>query len=58
MDIVISAVMDMDGIETAMKSKVIKAINKVIWIQNDLFARHYIPEVEEMAETNGVINGH
>jgi hypothetical protein len=43
MDIVISAVMDMADIDTQMKSRVIRAFNKVIWIQNDLFARHYIP---------------
>ena len=42
-DIVISAVMDMDAVDTAMKSRVLRAFNKVIWIQNDLFARHYIP---------------
>jgi hypothetical protein len=44
-DIVIGAVMDMDVIDTQMKSKVIRALNKVIWIQNDLFARHYIPKL-------------
>jgi len=41
-DIVIGAVMDMDAIDTVMKSRVLRALNKVIWIQNDLFARHYI----------------
>lgn len=43
-DVVVGAVMDMD-IETQMKSSVIRALNKVIWIQNDLFARHYIGKV-------------
>jgi len=42
-DIVVGAVMDMDVIDNATKSKVIRAFNKVLWIQNDLFARHYIP---------------
>jgi hypothetical protein len=42
-NIVIGAVMEMNAIDTAMKSKVLRALNKVIWIQNDLFARHYIP---------------
>jgi len=41
-DLVVSAVMDMDVIDTQMKSRVIRALNKVVWIQNDLFARHYI----------------
>jgi len=41
-DLVVGAVMDMDVIDTQMKSRVIRALNKVIWIQNDLFTRHYI----------------
>jgi len=41
-DIVVGAVMEMEVIDTQMKSRVIRALNKVIWIQNDLFARHYI----------------
>ena len=52
MDVVIDAVMDMDDIDTTMKSRVIKAFNKVIWIQNDLFSRHYMAET--IVETNGV----
>lgn len=46
-DIVVGAVMDMDVIDTQMKSRVIRALNKVIWIQNDLFTRHYIAKGEE-----------
>ena len=42
-DIVVGAVMELDVIDTQMKSRVIRALNKVVWIQNDLFARHYIP---------------
>lgn len=41
-DVVVGAVMTMDAVENAMKSRVIRALNKVIWMQNDLFARHYI----------------
>jgi hypothetical protein len=41
-DIVVGAVMEMTEIDNGMKSRVIRALNKVIWIQNDLFARHYI----------------
>lgn len=48
-DIVVGAVMDMDVIDTQMKCKVIRALNKVVWIQNDLFARHYITEVGSSA---------
>lgn len=45
-DIVVGAVMEME-IENVMKSRVIRALNKVVWIQNDLFARHYLPKAGE-----------
>ncbi len=41
-DVVVRAVMEMSEIGDGMKSRVIRALNKVVWIQNDLFARHYI----------------
>jgi len=44
-DIVVGAVMQMTEIDNVTKSRVIRALNKVIWIQNDLFARHYIGKV-------------
>lgn len=34
----------MDSVPNEMKSRVIRALNKIIWIQNDLFARHYLPK--------------
>ena len=45
-DIMVGAVMGMSEIDNEMKSKVMRALNKVLWIQNDLFARHYIEDVE------------
>lgn len=42
-DIVVGAVFEMD-IDNVMKARVIRALNKVVWIQNDLFARHYLPK--------------
>ncbi len=45
-DIVVGAVMEMNEIDNVMKSRVMRALNKVVWIQNDLFARHYIGKVE------------
>ena len=42
-DIAVGAIMEMNEIDTVMKSRVIRALNKVVWIQNDLFARHYLP---------------
>lgn len=41
-DIVVGAVMAMDEVDNVMKGRVIRALNKVVWIQNDLMARHYI----------------
>ena len=38
-----SAVMGRDDLPQEVKTATLLAINKVIWIQNDLFARHYIP---------------
>jgi len=52
-DIVVGAVMEMTEIDTATKSKVIRALNKVIWIQNDLFARHYLTDVAASEATVG-----
>jgi len=43
-DIVIGAVMEMDVIDNKMKGRVLRAFNKVLWIQNDLFARHYLAD--------------
>jgi len=45
-DIVVGAVMEMSEIDNVMKARVIRALNKVVWIQNDLFARHYIGKAE------------
>lgn len=42
--IVVGAVMDMDDVPNPSKKAVILALNKVLWIQNDLFARHYITQ--------------
>jgi len=41
-DIVVGAVLEMD-IDLGTKGKVIRALNKVVWIQNDLFAWVYLP---------------
>jgi len=41
-DIVVGAVMEMEGVDASTKMKVMRAFNKVLWIQNDLFARHYV----------------
>jgi hypothetical protein len=55
-NVVIDAVLKMDDVPNEGKSAVLKALNKVIWIQNDLMAKWYIPQGTE-GETNGVANG-
>lgn len=45
--VVVGAVMDMDDVPNPSKKAVILALNKVLWIQNDLFARHYITKPVE-----------
>ncbi|TAQ87414.1 hypothetical protein B7494_g4244 [Chlorociboria aeruginascens] len=53
-DIVIGAVLALEGVELETKGNVLRALNKVIWIQNDLFSRHYIDEInEELVAVDG-----
>lgn len=51
-NVVIDAVLKMDDVPNEGKSAVLKALNKVIWIQNDLMAKWYIPQGTE-GQTNG-----
>ena len=53
-DIVVGAVMGMDEVDNVMKGRVIRALNKVVWIQNDLMSRHYVGGVSMGGE---VVNG-
>ncbi|KAF8079358.1 Protoglobin-domain-containing protein [Lyophyllum atratum] len=41
-DILIEAVMGHPDLDLETKQAVLRAFNKLLWIQNDLFARHYI----------------
>lgn len=41
-DVVVGAVMGADGLDLTTKTKTVRAWNKLLWIQNDLFARHYV----------------
>ncbi|RPA90156.1 hypothetical protein L873DRAFT_476914 [Choiromyces venosus 120613-1] len=45
-DVVIGAVLAHPDLDNETKSAVLRALNKVIWIQNDLFARHYVVDLE------------
>lgn len=42
MDIVIGVVLEMEEIDLQLKGRVLRALNKVLWIQSDLMARHYL----------------
>lgn len=44
--------MDMD-IDNGVKKAAILGLNKVLWIQNDLFARHYMTPAPAAAQQNG-----
>ncbi|CZT40753.1 uncharacterized protein RSE6_00402 [Rhynchosporium secalis] len=46
-DIVIGAVINIDAIDNEIKFKVMRALNKVIWIQNHLMSRHYLVESDD-----------
>ncbi|KAG8999305.1 hypothetical protein FRB94_006236 [Tulasnella sp. JGI-2019a] len=43
-DLVPGAVVEHPDLDDHTKSSVLRALNKVIWIQNDLFAWHYMPD--------------
>ncbi|CAE6464570.1 hypothetical protein ACGC1H_006048 [Rhizoctonia solani] len=45
-----SAVTGRDDLPQEVKTATLLAINKVMWIQNDLFARHYIPSFASKAQ--------
>ncbi len=49
-DIILNAIMGLN-VPLEAKTKLIRAFNKLLWIQNDLFTRHYITEEEPKAET-------
>lgn len=43
-DILVNAVITHPDLDIDTKNAVARAANKLLWIQNDLFARHYIPD--------------
>lgn len=45
-DIVLEAVMGAEELDLSTKTKVIRAFNKLLWIQNDLFQRHYVASAD------------
>ncbi|TGZ82493.1 hypothetical protein EX30DRAFT_339776 [Ascodesmis nigricans] len=49
-DIFVDAVITHPDLDIPTKNAVARAVNKLIWIQNDLFARHYV--VDESVKVN------
>ncbi|KAI9806287.1 MAG: hypothetical protein M1825_006402 [Sarcosagium campestre] len=41
-DQIVAVVMAIDGLDLETKGSIVRAFNKLLWIQNDLFARHYV----------------
>jgi hypothetical protein len=53
---VIDVVMSVETLDLKKRIEIVKALNKYWWIQNDLFARHYVVEMnvdETLLETQG-----
>lgn len=47
--VLIGAIFDL-SLEPETKKKMISAFNKLLWIQNDLFAQYYVYDGHELAE--------
>lgn len=58
-DILIDAILNHPDLKSDQKTAVIRALGKVLWIQNDLFAKWYVKDGEEFqtAETEPEIEG-
>lgn len=54
--ILVDAVMGHPDLDTPTKTAVLRAVNKILWIQNDLFARHYITDAAAVAATKVVLD--
>ncbi|KAL7413134.1 Protoglobin-domain-containing protein [Mrakia frigida] len=57
-DVLVATIVPLDEetLPAAMKLKVLRAINRILWIQQDLFQRHYIRSDEEMVAAAARIN--
>jgi len=54
-DVVVGAVLGSSELDQETKGKVLSAFNKILWIQNDLFARHYLEEPWSPPKEKGVL---
>ena len=53
-DVVVKSVLATDGVDADTKGKVASAFNKLLWIQNDLFARHYVVDKDSGTQPQGM----
>ncbi|KAL7273826.1 hypothetical protein RUND412_003292 [Rhizina undulata] len=51
-DILLKSVVEHPDLDAATKSAVLRAFNKIVWIQNDLFARQYTVDQEAPAKAS------
>ena len=54
-EIIAGAVMDLAGVDEETKKRIVLAWNKVLWIQNDLFARRYMVDMASGERPEGWI---
>ncbi|EEH19835.1 hypothetical protein PABG_02094 [Paracoccidioides brasiliensis Pb03] len=47
-DLMLKTTLAADGLDLRTKTSVLAAFNKLMWIQNDLFLRHYVAEKPEL----------
>ena len=55
-DVIVGLVLEMEEIDARTKKEVILAWNKLLWIQNDLFARHYVVDEDTGERPRGSEN--
>lgn len=63
-DVIVALVLETEGLDPSAQKDVIRAWNKLLWIQNDLFARHYVvdedtgelPRGGRSSERKGVVS--
>ncbi|KAI9717768.1 MAG: hypothetical protein M1812_004497 [Candelaria pacifica] len=53
-DVVAKTVLEAEELDAAKKVDVVRAFNKLLWIQNDLFARHYVVDHDTGSAPRGV----
>ena len=53
MSLLIDEILMMEGLDRKFKRGLLKAVNKMLWVQNDLFGRHYLACAEGREDGSG-----